>query len=92
MRPVLHGDATAAARALLAVPPTERCEVLHRMFAEADRAEAFRSRTGRAHPTLGAGSLMAVAMTRPRAPEPVLNDPDYAACLALLFTALAERR
>ena len=91
MRRVLHGDATAAARALLVVPPSARSALLQQMVDEADRAEAFRNTTGRAHPTLGAGSLMAVAMTRPRAPEPFLDDPDYAACLALVFSALAAR-
>lgn len=91
MRRVLHGDATAAARALLAVPPAQRPALLAQMLAEADAGQAYRARTGQAHPRLGAGSLMAAAMTHPRAGEPFLDDPEYAACLALVFGALAAR-
>lgn len=91
MRPVLHGDVTAAGRALLAVAPVARPQLLSRMLCEADAADMFRRETGRAHPLWGGGSLMAAAMARPRAPEPFLDDPEYAACLALVFDALVAR-
>lgn len=91
MRRVLHGDVTAAGRALLAAPPATRADLLDRLIAEADAAEAHRRATGRAHPRFGTGSLMAAAMSRPLAPEPFLDDPDYAACLALVLSALAAR-
>lgn len=91
MRPVLHGDVTMAALALLAVPPDARAALLARILDEAERADRFRRQTGRAHPLWGGGSLMAAAMTRPRAREPYLDDPGYAACLAMLFDALGAR-
>jgi hypothetical protein len=91
MRPVLHGDVAVAGRVLLAAPPPARAALLARMLREADLADAWRQTTGRAHPVWGGGSLMAAAMARPRAPEPFLDDPDYAACLALVFEALVAR-
>lgn len=91
MRRVLHGDAVTAARALLAVSPEARAGLLAEIFAEAEAADAYRKRTGRAHPVWGTGSLMSAALGRDCAPEPCLDDPDYAACLAQVFTALAAR-
>ncbi len=91
MRPALQGDVTAAALALLAAPPPARGALLARMLHEADAADAHRLATGRAHPDWGTGSLMSAAMKRPRAPEPFLDEPDYASCQALVFTALAAR-
>lgn len=91
MRPALHGDVAAAGRALLAVPAPKRPGLLAQMLREADFADAYRRKTGRAHPNCGGGSLMAVAMMRPRAPEPYLDDPDYAACLVLVLTAFVAR-
>lgn len=91
MRRVLHGDVTAAGRALLAVAPAARPALLARMLAAADAADTHRRKTGRAHPLWGGGSLMAVALAEPLAPEPFLDEPDYAACLALVFAALVAR-
>ncbi|GKY88739.1 DUF7742 family protein [Sinisalibacter aestuarii] len=91
MRPVLHGDLTMAGLALLAAPPEARPMLLARMLEEADRADSYRKTTGRAHPHLGCGSLMSVAMSRPRMAEPYLDDPDYAACLGLVLQALVAR-
>ncbi|RME16879.1 MAG: hypothetical protein D6801_04575 [Alphaproteobacteria bacterium] len=91
MRPVLHGDATTAALVLLAAPPALRPGILRRMLREADAADAWRARTGRAHPLWGTGTLMSAAMRRPRAREPYLDDRDYAACLAMVFEALVAR-
>jgi hypothetical protein len=91
MRPVLHGDVTMAGLALLAAPPGARARLLARMLDEADLADQFRSETGKAHPVWGTGSLMSAAMARPRAREPYLDDPDYAACLAQVFEALVAR-
>ena len=91
MRPVLHGDVSAAACALLALAPCCRPRALAAMLAEADAADLFRKRTGRAHPRWGNGSLMAAALGHKRAPEPFLDQPDYAACMALVFEALVRR-
>lgn len=91
MRPVLHGDVRAAALVLRAVEPKARAALLARMLREADRADAYRLNTGRAHPLWGSGSLMSAAMMRPRAPEPYLDDPEYAGCMAQVFEALVAR-
>ncbi|SIO11146.1 hypothetical protein SAMN05444722_0459 [Rhodovulum sp. ES.010] len=92
MRPVLHGDAVCAARALHARPPAERPFALARLMARAEAADAYRKRFGRAHPAWGNGSLMALAAREDLPPEPPLDDPDYCRCLARVFAAIAEWR
>ena len=92
MRRVLHGDVVAAACARLAAPPDARAGLMRRMLAEAEIADRFRLRTGRAHPLWGSGSLMSAALVRPSAREPYLDDPDYAACMVQVFEALIGSR
>lgn len=92
MRPVLHGDAVAAARVLYALPEGERARAMRVMLARAEAADAFRKRFGRAHPRWGSGSLMSVAQRGDLPAEPALDDCDYARCLACVFTALADWR
>jgi len=91
MRRVLHGDVTAAARALFAVPPAARPGLLDRLFDEAEAADRHRMETGRAHPRFGTGSLMSAALGHPVTREPYLDDPGYAACMAAVFNVLAVR-
>ena len=91
MRPVGHGDVSAAACVLLRAAHADRPRLLGRMLAEAETADAYRREVGRLHPLWGNGSLMGAALGRPRAPEPFLDDPDYAACMALVFEALVQR-
>ncbi len=91
MRRVLHGDVTAAARAMLAAPAEARARLLTRLLAEAETADTHRLQTGKAHPLYGTGSLMSAALTHPVAREPYLDDPDYASCMALVFDRLAQR-
>lgn len=92
MRPVLHGDVTAAARALMPLSEKARPAALRGMLARAGAADAFRKRFGRAHPDWGNGSLMAVALRGVRGPEPFLDTPDYCRCLALVFEELVKWR
>jgi len=92
MRPVLHGDAVAAARVLSALQPAAREGAIARMLSRAEAADAYRRRFARAHPRWGNGSLMAVALSERPAGEPPLDDPDYCRCLACVFLALAARR
>jgi hypothetical protein len=92
MRAVLHGDVVAAARVLLALPDSARASCLDRMLDEARWADAYRKRTGRAHPLWGNGSLMAAALRRPARPEPALGDAEYCRCLIAVFEALLARR
>ncbi|MBB4022054.1 MULTISPECIES: DUF7742 family protein [Actibacterium] len=92
MRPVLHGDVVAAARALLPLPDCARAAALRGMLARAAAADAYRKRFGRAHRAWGNGSLMAVALPRVRGAEPFLDDAEYCRCLALVFETLAAWR
>jgi class 3 adenylate cyclase len=90
MRAPLLGDVVASARALRAVDPEERRELLDLLFEEASAAERHGQETGMIHPRFGDGSLMAAALTCPCVREPGLDDGDYCRCLALVFTTLAE--
>lgn len=92
MRPVLHGDISAAVRALLCVPRSARQQVFDRMIIEAEAADKFRKSTGRAHPAWGNGSLMAAANLRQQAPEPMLDDTEYCSTMALAFDQLLAWR
>lgn len=92
MRPVLHGDMTAAARALLCFPKDRRARAFALMITEAEAADKYRKVTGRRHPLWGNGSLMAAANARPQAPEPYLDDMEYCGIMALAFESLLAWR
>ena len=90
MRPLLLGDVTGAARALMYVDENMRVSLARQMLAEAAVAEAHLAKTGKIHPRFGNGSLMAVAMTRPRMPEPRVDDADYVRCLVIVLEAVLD--
>ena len=92
MRPLLHGDVSDAARALLAAPPAARERLCRRMIVEAEAADAYRRRTGRVHPLWGNGSLMAAARRRALADEPGFDDADYCSCFEMVLRALILHR
>jgi hypothetical protein len=92
MRPVHWGDVTAAARALLNVPPALRAARARALIETAHAAHAYMKRQGRAHRHLGNGALQTCARRRPLPPEPPLSDPDYADCLVAVLTALRDWR
>lgn len=92
MRPVLHGDLSSVARALLAMSPDMRARALCRMIGEADAADAHVRRTGRLHRIWGNGSLMAAARRRTLAAEPGFDDIDYCRCFAMVLEALIHHR
>ncbi|RAP39878.1 hypothetical protein BYZ73_18030 [Rhodovulum viride] len=92
MRPVLHGDAVAAARALYALPQADRAGAIQAMLLRAEAADAYRKRFGRGHPLWGNGSLMALVQRGALPPEPSLDEPEYCRCLAQVFAALAAWR
>ncbi len=92
MRQVLHGDVTAAARAMLCVPKEAREALCRRMIEEADVADRYTRRIGRPHRDWGNGTLMACARMRPLANEPALGDIDYCGCLEMVFRLLLEWR
>lgn len=88
MRPVLHGDISSAARALLVVPQSERVGLCIRMIAEAELADAHTTQTGKPHPVFGNGSLMATARTRMLMDEPSFDDVQYCQCFELVLRHL----
>lgn len=90
MRPALHGDVVAAARAIYGFPKKDRAGALRRLVRAATWAERFRRTHHRPHPYWGDGSLMAAALAEDPPPEPRLNDPDYCDCLVLVLQALAR--
>ncbi len=92
MRPVLHGDVSAAARALLAVPQRSRRTLCIKMVAEAELADRHVQRTGRMHPVYGNGSLMTAARTRVLADEPGFDDPTYCQCFEMVLRQLIRHQ
>lgn len=92
MRKVLMGDVIAAARVLRGVPRGRRPAVLRGLLQAARRAEGHRKATGRAHPALGNGSLMAAAHRLKPDPEPFLDDIAYLEALILVLTEVRRRR
>jgi serine O-acetyltransferase len=92
MRQITHGDLCTAARAILSVQPAARDAALQRMLEQAQAADAYRARFGRAHPRWGNGSLMGVACQLPLPAEPFLSNPEYLDCLARVLAMLRRRR
>lgn len=88
MRPVLHGDVAAAARALLSVPDKDQRGLMLQMLERASVADAYYKRFGRGHPVWGNGSLMAVALCYDMVAEPFLDDPSYCRCWVVVFETL----
>ena len=92
MRPVLHGDVVAAARAIYAMPGQDRREAVRRLLREASWADRHRADTGQAHPFWGDGSLMAAALAAPVPKEPPLSDNDYCSCLTTVLEEVVDWR
>ena len=88
MRPVLHGDVVAAARALLCLPEAARSSFLQRLFRQANWADAYRKKRGQVHPFWGDGSLEVVAAGYEQRPEPYLHSPEYCKCMISVFEGL----
>jgi len=91
MRPVLHGDVTSAARALLLVKPEERRALCVQIFDQADLAEAYVQQHGRLHRLYGNGSLMAAARCFPLGDEPTFDNIDYCSCVMTVLEILMAR-
>ncbi|TMM54320.1 hypothetical protein [Sulfitobacter sabulilitoris] len=92
MRPLMHGDITHAARALLAVPRLARVHVCGDLMRRADWADCYRKRLGRPHPSWGNGTLAAAARSRPIARERTLDDLEYCRCVALVLAGIMARK
>jgi hypothetical protein len=92
VRPILHGDVSNAARALLRVPAQLRADLCDRMIAEAEAAYRHAQSTRQMHPLWGNGSLMSAARKRPLANEPGFDDVDYCGCFSMVLEALIRRQ
>lgn len=88
MRPVLHGDVSAAARALVAAPQSDRDRLCERMILEAELADKHVGQTGHLHPLFGNGSLMSTARTRRLADEPSFDNLQYCQCFEQVLSHL----
>ena len=91
MRPVLHGDVTSTARALLLIKPEKRRAICAEIFDRADLAEVFVQQHGRLHHRYGNGSLMAVARRYSLGDEPTFDDIDYCHSVVTVLMTLIER-
>ncbi len=89
LRPVLPGDISCAARALLMVPEGARQRFLGTLMEGAACAAAHMRAVRRVHPVWGNGTLMAAARRFPLADEPDYGDPDYCRCTILVLQATA---
>lgn len=90
MRSLFHGDLSAAARALLAVPQSQRNSLCLKMIAEAEVADAHVRSSGRLHPLYGNGSLMAAARNRKLVDEPGFDDVSYCQWFELVLRQLVR--
>ena len=91
MRPVLHGDISCTARALLAVQPERRRALCKRILCQAEQADCYVQKNRRLHPRWGNGSLMAAARKYPLADEPMFDNTEYCQCTVLILQALINR-
>ena len=92
MREITHGDMHAAACVLLTCPCGDWPRVMAGLLADAHSADCYRKHSGRVHPRLGNGTLMAVALAR--APDAAAScarpsAPRYQQALACVLSALA---
>lgn len=88
-RPVLFGDVTAVARALVLVPADRRLLLCRRIFGMAAEACAHVDLRRQLHPCWGDGTLSAAARRFQLAQEPFLDDPAYLCCTRLVLRELA---
>ncbi len=90
-RPVLPGDVSAVARALLAVGPDQRTAVLNSVFDGAALAQAAVEKGGALHEVWGNGSLDAAARGFALADEPPLDNWAYLCCMINVLQELQRR-
>ena len=93
MRTITHGDVTAVARAIHALPTEAQRHIVLRFLERAHAADLFRKRLGRPHPFWGNGSLMAAVLSDGCIrPEPFLSDTPYLEALALVIDTVLDWR
>lgn len=87
MRPVLPADLDLAARVLLVLAPEGRAAAMDEMLGVAEAADRHRLSTGRLPEAGGDGSLIAVALSRPRSAATVAGS-EYRRCLGIVLDRL----
>ena len=92
MRPVMHSDICAAARAVLAIPERGRPDFCARLIREAEGADRFVRRLGKLHPIWGNGTLKSAAHAYRLTDEPSFDDPAYARAFAMVLSKLIIRK
>ena len=88
MRPVTLGDLCAGARAVLMHPVADRNRAARALVRDAHLADCYRQRHGRAHPRLGPGTLMAVALAQHPAMPAAIADRAYLLALRAVLDAV----
>ncbi|MFK7754229.1 MAG: hypothetical protein AB8B51_16990 [Sedimentitalea sp.] len=92
MRPLLHGDISSAARALLKVRPAFRREHCLRLIEQAQAARVYCDKNGALHALWGNGSLMSAARKIDLPPEPTFDDARYRECFMVVLECLGTLR
>jgi hypothetical protein len=92
MRPLMPGDVDCAVAVVMRQPPESRAVVAERLLFEADVADRYRKRLGRAHPVYGTGSVMSAALMWPDGPRCRVYDASYCAALIVVLTAVQAWR
>lgn len=92
MRALLASDVSTAARVLYLYPDAMREAVCQRLIRNADWADRYTRRLGRAHPLWGNGTLLAAARAHAVAAEPTFDDVAYCSCFEIVLKLLADRR
>ncbi len=88
MRAVQLADIEAAARALMAVPSTERAALMASLLKCADTGDRYRKRLRKVHPRCGSGTLMSAAARFAQAPRPARLTGDALQAYATVIAAL----
>lgn len=89
--PVLPGDISAVARALLSVPPAARDALCGKIFDGAQKARVFVNTHRVLHPAWGDGTLNSAARRFALADEPGFEDPDYVSATQMVLAHLSLR-
>lgn len=86
VRKVYHSDLVAVVATLASVPPAERDRLCGLLLCDADWADRYTRRLGKAHPKWGNGTLRAAARAYKQINVPTIQLADYRDCLKVLTT------
>jgi hypothetical protein len=92
MRPLMPADLDCAVAVVLGQPPQDRRWAADQLLAQADVADRYRKRFGRAHSAFGSGSVMSAARRWPLGPVHPICDPAYCDGLSIVLDAVRAWR